>query len=113
MEAQERKITYYETLDGKKPVQKWLYSLRDTMARAKLRARIDRVKLGNFGKCAPVGQGIMELKLDFGPGYRIYFGQMSQTLIILLCGGDKSTQSKDIKKAKEYWADYKRRHANE
>src|SRR3989338_858351 len=112
MEARERTVIYYETPDGKKPAQAWLYSLRDTMARAKLRARIDRVKLGNFGKCDPVGQGIMELKLDFGPGYRIYFGQMSQTLIILLCGGDKSTQSKDIKKAQEYWADYKRRHAN-
>lgn len=102
-------MIYYE----KQPVQEWLYSLRDVMARAKLRARIDRVKLGNFGRCDPVGQGIMELKLDFGPGYRIYFGQMGQTLIVLLCGGDKSTQSKDIKKALEYWADYKRRHANE
>ena len=112
MESQERTVIYYETSDGKKPVQEWLYALKDVMVRTKLRVRIDRVKLGNFGKCAPVSQGVMELKLDFGPGYRIYFGQMGQTLIVLLCGGDKSTQSKDIKKAQEYWADYKRRHAN-
>jgi len=55
----------------------------------------------------------MELKVDFGPGYRIYFGQMGRALIVLLCGGDKSTQSKDIKKAHEYWTDYKRRYSNE
>lgn len=113
MEVQERKVIYYETPDGKQPVQEWLYALRDIMARAKLRARIDRVKLGNFGKCDPVGQGVMELKLDFGPGYRIYFGQMGQALIVLLCGGDKGTQPKDIKRAQEYWADYKRRHSHE
>lgn len=113
MEAQEKKVIYYETTDRKQPVQEWLYSLRDVMARAKLRARIDRVKLGNLGKCNSVGHGVMELKLDFGPGYRIYFGQMEQTLIVLLCGGDKGTQSRDIKKAQEYWADYKRRRAYE
>ena len=113
MEVQEREIIYYEAPDGKKSVQEWLYSLKDVIARAKIRARIDRVKLGNLGKCNPVGQGVMELKVDFGPAYRIYFGQMGKALIILLCGGDKSTQSKDIKSAHEYWADYKRRHANE
>lgn len=113
MEVRERRVLYYESADGKRPIQEWLYSLRDIIARAKLRARIDRVKLGNFGKCDPVGHGVMELKLDFGPGYRIYFGQKGQTLIVLLCGGDKSSQSKDIKKAQEYWTDYKRRHSHE
>ena len=113
MEAQERTVAYYEAPDGQKPVQEWLYALKDVMARAQLRARIDRVKLGNLGKCNSVGQGIMELKVDFGPGYRIYFGQMGRALIVLLCGGDKSTQSKDIKKAHEYWTDYKRRYSNE
>ena len=62
--------------------------------------RIDRIRLGNFGKSRAVGEGVSELKIDFGRGYRIYFKQIDKTLVLLLCGGDKSTQESDIKKAK-------------
>lgn len=110
MEAHVRRIEYYETPDGKKPVSEWLDSLRDKRAQAKVQIRIDRVSLGNLGYCEPVGEGVMELKIDFGPGYRVYFGQVGAKLVILLCGGDKSTQKKDIKTAHEYWADYRRRY---
>ncbi len=109
MEAQEREVDYYETEEGKKPFRDWLNSLRDKRAQAKIQTRIDRVSLGNLGYCERVGQGVMELKIDFGPGYRVYFGQVGTTLVVLLCVGDKDTQTKDIKTAHEYWADYRRR----
>lgn len=110
MEAQERELEYYETEDGKHPFRDWLLSLRDKEGRRKIRARIDRVSLGNLGYCEPVGEGVMELKIDFGPGYRVYFGQVGNKLVVLLNGGDKSSQRRDIKTAHEYWADYRRRY---
>ncbi len=67
--------------------------------------RLDRVGQGNFGNCEPVGEGVLELKIDFGPGYRVYFGTDGDN-VILLCGGTKGTQSRDIEKAKEHWRDY-------
>lgn len=73
------------------------------------RGRLDRVRLGNLGQYRSAGEGVFELKIDFGPGYRVYFGQEGNTVVILLCGGDKKTQDKDIKSAREYWADYRRR----
>ena len=78
----------------------WYNSLRDMKAKAKINIRIRRVSLGNFGDVKPVGQGISELRIDYGPGYRIYCKMMGKTLVILLCGGNKSTQSQDIEKAK-------------
>ena len=63
-----------------------------------------------MGHCEPVGAGVMELKIDVGPGYRVYFGQVGNKLVVLLNGGDKSSQSKDIKTAHAYWADYRRRY---
>jgi putative addiction module killer protein len=87
----------------------WLYSLRDQRAKAKIRARLDRVENGNLGDCKSLGEGVFELRIDYGPGYRIYFGQEGITIIILLCGGDKSTQEQDIGKAQEYWKDYRSR----
>lgn len=110
MEAQERQIDYYTTEDGKQPFREWLESLRDQEGRRKVWVRIDRVSLGNLGYCEPVGEGVMELKVDFGPGYRVYFGQVGTQLILLLCGGDKGSQKRDIKTAKEYWTDYWRRY---
>ena len=109
MEAQAKEIFYYETSDGKQPFRDWFLSLGDRVTRNKIDARIRRVESGNFGYCESVGEGVMELKIDFGPGYRVYFGQIGSTLVILLTGGDKSTQRKDIKTAHEYWADYRRR----
>jgi putative addiction module killer protein len=80
---------------------KWLESLRDRVARARIQARIIRLGLGNPGDVKPVGDGISEMRIDYGPGYRVYFIQKGAELIILLAGGDKSTQSKDIKRAIE------------
>ena len=78
----------------------WLADLRDDRARARIQARILRLSLGNPGDVKPVGEGISEMRIDHGPGYRVYFWQRSQVLILLLSGGDKSTQDKDIKAAK-------------
>jgi putative addiction module killer protein len=78
----------------------WMAALRDDRARAKIAARIDRLALHNPGDVEPVGEGISELRIHYGPGYRVYFVQRDMTLIVLLCGGDKSTQAKDIKTAK-------------
>lgn len=103
------KIEYYITLYGKTPFLDWLGSLRDIKARGKIRTRLDRVQVGNLGDYRSVGKGVWELKIDYGPGYRVYFGQIGSTVILLLCGGDKSTQQQDISKAQEYWADYERR----
>ena len=78
----------------------WMASLRDHRAKAKIAARIDRLALGNPGDVEPVGGGVSELRIQHGPGYRVYFVMRGGALIILLCGGDKSSQSKDIKSAK-------------
>ena len=83
----------------------WMEGLRDHRARAKIAARVDRLALGNLGDVEPVGEGVSELRLHYGPGYRIYFVRRGRALIVLLCGGDKSTQAKDIKKAKELAVD--------
>ena len=78
----------------------WLSSLRDRRAVARIAARLDRLAAGNPGDVEPVGEGVSELRINYGPGYRVYFIQRGPVLVILLCGGDKSTQSKDIKQAK-------------
>ena len=105
----ERELREFLTEPGKNPFRDWLVRLRDSQARARIRIRLNRVRLGNFGDFKPVGEGVHELRLDFGPGYRIYLGQDGDVLVILLCGGDKRTQSRDIKTAKEFWKSYCRR----
>ena len=109
MEARPRIIRTYETEDGKVPFNEWLEKLRDRQVRSLIRTRINRLRLGLFGDCKAVGNGVSELRISFGAGYRLYFGQESNEIIILLCGGDKSSQTQDIAKAKEYWQDYRRR----
>jgi putative addiction module killer protein len=79
----------------------WLQALRDTRAKAKIAARARRLAFGNPGDVRPVGEGVSELRIDYGPGYRVYFVQRGKVLIILLCGGDKSSQEKDIKLARK------------
>jgi putative addiction module killer protein len=105
----ERELREHLTETGQNPFREWLFSLRDLQARARIRVRLNRVRLGNLGDCKPVGEGVMELRLDFGPGYRVYLGQDGDVLIVLLCGGDKQTQARDIAAAKQYWHSYKRR----
>ncbi len=99
----------YQTDDGKEPVTEWLLSLRDKQAQAKVRLRLKRLEAGIFGDCEPVGEGVLELREHLGAGYRVYFGRHGRTVVILLCGGTKKSQAADIKAAKEYWADWKRR----
>mgnify|MGYP003603072822 FL=1 len=84
----------------------WLSSLRDRRAVARIAARLDRLAAGNPGDVEPVGEGVSELRINYGPGYRVYFIQRGPVLVILLCGGDKSTQSKDIKQAKMLAAEW-------
>ena len=111
METHERSVEYYLTADEKVPFLEWFNSLKDRKTKLRIDARLAHVRAGNLGKCRTVGEGVTELILDFGPGYRIYCGQVGNTLVVLLCGGDKSTQQKDIETAHTYWVEYRRRDA--
>lgn len=99
----------YQTEEGKEPLTDWLQSLRDKQAQAKIRVRLKRLEAGNFGDCDSVGEEVQELREHLGAGYRVYFGCHGQTVVILLCGGSKKSQPADIKTAREYWEDWKRR----
>ena len=87
------------------PIEDWLGSIQDVQTKQRVQSRLDRVERGNLGDCKPVGQGIFELRMDFGAGYRIYYAVTGTTLIVLLVGGDKSTQDKDILAAQQLWKD--------
>ena len=102
-------IRRYRTEDGREVITEWLDSLRDVRAKARIAARIDRLKAGNFGDCESLRDGVSELRVHYGPGYRVYFGKVGQAVVLLLCGGDKRTQDADIDKAVDYLADFKRR----
>jgi putative addiction module killer protein len=104
-----RQVLVFQTRGGQIPFEAWLCSLRDGVAKARILSRLGRVRLGNLGDFRSVGDGVSELRIDCGPGYRLYFGMKGETLVVLLCAGDKSTQDKDIHQAKEYWRDYKER----
>ncbi len=105
METTPKELRIYVTEEGREPFSEWLISLRDHKARAKIRVRLDRVSLGNFGDCHGVGGGVQELRIDYEPGYRVYFGQEGISIVVLICGGDKSTQPNDINTAQQYGAD--------
>lgn len=106
MEARPREVLYYVAGDGKCPFELWFDSL-DTSLQGKIDKRIKRLEFGNFGECKSVEEGVHELKMDFGAGYRIYFGLHGLTVVVLLCGGDKKKQDRDIKNAHQYWKDWK------
>lgn len=108
MEAREREILIYETPAGEAPFEEWVSALRDPRAKARIFARIDRVRLGNFGDCRSTGGGVHELRVDYGPGYRVYFGFSGPVIVVLLCGGTKRTQDRDIQTAHSYWKEFKR-----
>lgn len=99
----------YVTPAGKIPFEEWLDGIKDPVTRLRIRRRLDRVELGNMGDCKSVGEGVSELKLAFGSGYRIYFAEKDEVIIILLCAGDKRSQKNDIKTAKMYWNELKER----
>ena len=102
-------IFHYLTSDGKDLYQEWLDSLRDRKAKARITTRVNRVSAGIFGDCKPVGDGVWELRIDQGPGYRVYYARSGKQVILLLLGGDKRKQQADIQKAIECWQDYQRR----
>lgn len=99
-------LKVYATEDGREPYTEWLESLKDYVTRSKIIRRIERLKQGNYGDCKSVGSGVRELRFFFGSGYRVYIGESANDLVILLCGGDKDSQDRDIEKAKEYWQAY-------
>lgn len=102
-------IEYYQAPDARRPLIDWLENLRDRQARSRILTRIDRLALGNFGDRHALDGGIHELRIDWGPGYRIYFAKLGRKLVLLLCGGDKRTQQNDIERARRYFNDYLRR----
>jgi putative addiction module killer protein len=99
-------INMYETPNGKCPFDEWFSGLRDRKTQMVVDARLTRLRQGNFGNFKSVGAGVLELKIAFGPGFRVYFGVDGNTVVVLLCGGDKGSQERDIRRAQEYWADY-------
>ncbi len=104
--ATPRNVIVYSDKNGKEPFTEWLYGLFDAMVRKRILARISRLQHGNYGDCEPVGEGVRELRMFFGSGYRVYFGEHGKSIVVLLCGGDKGSQSKDIEQARAYWKEY-------
>lgn len=102
-------VLRYQAEDATEPVSEWLNNLRDKQAQARLRVRLRRLEAENFGDCAPLGEGVFELREHLGSGYRVYLGRHGQKVVILLCGGGKKSQTADIKRAKQFWVDWKRR----
>jgi len=104
------RLEHYLTADGRDVFQGWLDALGDRKARIAIQRRLDRIERdGHFGDRKAIESGVSELRIDLGPGYRVYYGQEGAALVLLLVGGDKSTQGRDMKKAIEYWQDYLKR----
>lgn len=106
--ADDWRIRYYRTATGRVPFREWEQSLSERARRA-IAGRRDRFQLGLFGDCKPVGDGVMEFRIDLGPGIRGYFFRSGRRVVLLLCGGDKSTQAADIETARRYRRDYEQR----
>lgn len=102
-------VRHYLTPKGVDPFQAWLDGLKDLKGRTSILRRVDRLAAGQFGDRKFVGGGVFELRIDFGPGYRVYYGQDGKTAVLLLCGGSKRTQAGDIKQAVAYWTEYQGR----
>jgi putative addiction module killer protein len=99
-------IVFYQDDKGKEPFTEWLNALRDKDGRRRILVRLRRLEQGNYGDCSPIGEGLSELRLFFGSGYRVYFGEDEGNIIVILCGGDKSSQNKDIIFVKSCWKEY-------
>lgn len=102
-------LRYYTDPLGRTPLTEWLAELRDVKARAQILARLARVAAGNFGDCKPLRDGVQELRIDLGPGYRVYLSRQGAVLVLLLCGSDKAHQDRTIRQAIEYLNDWKQR----
>ncbi len=107
--TEEIEIRRYLTETGRDVFGEWLGGLRDNRIRAKLVARIDRLAAGNFGDCKSLRRGLYELRINWGPGYRVYYAMLGRTCVVLLCGGEKRKQASDIQRALEYLSDYRER----
>lgn len=106
-----REIQIYRSPNGEEPFSEWLESIRDKMTQRRIRTRLSYLKVGNFGDFKSIGGGVFELRLQFRAGYRIYYGEVDNTVVLLLCGGDKSSQARYIERAKNYWLQYKEVHS--
>src|SRR3990172_3270489 len=102
------KVRRYRTTAGNEPVTEWLLELNDAQARARINTRIARLAAGNFGDCKPLRGGVWELRVDWGPGYRVYYARIGRSVVLLLCAGDKRRQNPDIERAIEFFDDFKR-----
>lgn len=107
MSEKKKTLKIFQDRGGKEPFVDWLESLKDAKTRGRIITRLDRLEVGNPGDFKSIGEGVFELRLHFGPGYRVYYGEDGNVLVILLIGGDKSTQEKDIAKALTFWKRYK------
>lgn len=105
-EVRPKTVLFYQDAQGREPYTEWFRRLRDPQGKARIEIRLRRLATGLHGDYAPVGEGVKELRMFFGPGYRIYFGEEADNVVVLLCGGDKSTQEQDIQTAKAYWKEY-------
>ncbi len=103
------KVSDYLTDDGHDPFKEWLVNLADRQARARIVVRVQRMAAGNFGDCKPISEGVWELRIDWGAGFRVYYAKAGTKLILILVAGDKRKQQADIETALEYWKNWKRR----
>ncbi len=104
----QKDVFVFTAKDGHQPYSDWLNGLRDGTTRRRIIQRVTRLESGNYGDCKSLKDGVFELRLSFGSGYRVYFAEDGNTVVLLLCGGDKSTQENDIEAAKTYWKEYKK-----
>ena len=107
MNHHEREIRIYQTRAGRFPFSEWFERLQDQRTKQVIDSRLARVRLGNLGDGKSLGGGLYELRIHLGPGLRIYFGLLGRRIVLLLCGGDKSSQKRDIERARKYWIDAK------
>ncbi len=103
-------INEYVDERGNSPYSQWLHGLKDPRTKARISMQVDRMALNLFGDARSIGDSLSELRIHFGPGYRVYFGKEERQIILLLCGGNKSSQVRDITLAKKYWDNHKRRY---
>jgi putative addiction module killer protein len=101
-----KELRFFRTNNGKEPFSEWLSSLKDTLARAQIKNRLNRLMQGHYGDYKSVGNGLYELRIHHGAGYRIYFAEHGKTVLLLLIGGSKRTQERDIIKAMKYWQEF-------
>ena len=106
MPSIQKTVIVYRDAAGVEPFTDWLIGLRDARTRRRILQRLFRLESGNYGDCKPVGGGVSELRFFFGPGYRVYFGEDGDTIVVLLCAGDKSSQRADIRRARAFWKEY-------